>query len=168
MIIAGTGHRPEKLGGYSPRLLPALGKLAMNELRYQKPDMVISGMALGWDTALAMAAIQLKIPLLAAIAFEGVESKWRFEDQQRFFDILTCADDIIVVTPGPYAAWKLHARNKWMVDECDLLLALWDGQHTGGTAACIQYAREVRKNHPELHIVNLWPQWQAQRKATQP
>lgn len=51
MIICATGHRPNKLGGYGRDVYARLVKLAYDYLAVQKPDAVISGMALGWDQA---------------------------------------------------------------------------------------------------------------------
>ena len=48
----------------------------MDYLERARPDAVISGMALGWDQAVARATADLGIPWVAAITFEGQESKW--------------------------------------------------------------------------------------------
>lgn len=60
MILAVTGHRPNKLGGYSKQAYRKLVKIAEVNLKKLNPDKVISGMALGWDQALAQAYDQLK------------------------------------------------------------------------------------------------------------
>jgi len=76
MILSGTGHRPDKLGGYSDSAFDNLVKIAEDYLKESKPDKVISGMALGWDQALAEACVNLNIPFIAAVPFKGQESKW--------------------------------------------------------------------------------------------
>lgn len=157
MIIAATGHRPNKLGGYGQ---PVLDKLIGSAIRYlgeQKPEMAITGMAQGWDTAWAIAALGLKIPLLCAIPFEGQFSKWPIESQLLWSEIIGKANNVVFVYKGEYAAWKLLARNKWMVDHCDKICALWDGS-SGGTAHCVAYAR--KKNKP---IDNVWDDFAAVR-----
>ena len=55
-IVAGSGHRPSKLGGYSEQIHEKLVALAIGWLKKNEPSCVLSGMALGWDTALAEAA----------------------------------------------------------------------------------------------------------------
>ena len=45
---------------------------------------------------------------------------------------------------GGYAGYKLQKRNEWMVDHCDILIAVWDGT-SGGTANCVNYAQSVNK-----------------------
>lgn len=63
--MAGTGHRPDKLGGYGAGVSSRLVDLARAALLRCRPNEVMSGMALGWDTALALGAIELGIPLTA-------------------------------------------------------------------------------------------------------
>jgi len=154
MIIAGTGHRPDKLGGYGPAVASRLLDLARAALMQYRPDKVISGMALGWDTALALAAIELDIPLIAAVPFEGHERKWRPEQKGQYWLILARAAEVVIVSPGGYEAWKMQARNEWMVDHATGVLALWNGG-PGGTGNCVEYARAS-----QVEIVNLWSTWE--------
>ena len=153
-ILAGTGHRPDKLGGYGVDVSTRLVDLARAALMKYRPDEVVSGMALGWDTALALAAIELGIPLAAAVPFEGQERKWRPEQQRLFQAILARASTVVVVSPGGYAVWKMQVRNEWMVDRATGVLALWNGS-AGGTGNCIEYARAR-----QVEIVNLWATWE--------
>jgi uncharacterized phage-like protein YoqJ len=162
LILAGTGHRPDKLGGYGAAVSARLVDLARAALLKYRPDEVVSGMALGWDTALALAALELGIPLTAAVPFEGQETKWRPEQQELFRAILARATSVVVVSPGGYAVWKMQVRNEWMVDRATGVLALWNGT-SGGTANCVEYAR-TRK----VKIVNLWNAWERYSLAPQP
>jgi len=176
MILAATGHRPNKLGNYrDPTLDVRLFKLAYTYLatrmqqldkttiggtRSSIPDLtVISGMALGWDQAWAEAAIELYIPVIAAVPFAGQESVWPPAQRDRYARLLKLCQRVEVITPGVYAPWKMQTRNKWMSDRCDELVALWDGSE-GGTANCIRYHRS---HHPMKLITNLWSQWKAQQ-----
>ena len=150
MIVAGTGHRPEKLGGYAEAVSTRLFDLARAVLVREAPSKVISGMALGWDTALALAALDLGIPLVAAVPFAGQERKWPAPSQEIYRAIIARAE-VVIVCEGGYAPWKLQKRNEWMVDRADRMLALWDGNIGGGTANCIVYAE--RKGVP---FTNMW------------
>ena len=150
MILAGTGHRPNKLGGYGAEARFRLIDVAIEQLNELQPIKVISGMALGWDTALAEAALQLKLPLVAAVPFSGQESMWPFASRQRFKELLSQASEVHYVCAPGYAAWKMQVRNQWMVDECDVLLALWNGTK-GGTANCVGYALGK-----QVKLVNCW------------
>ena len=159
MIIAGTGHRPEKLVpqdkrkiAYSNEVRTRLKELAIASLQKIKVSAVISGVALGWDTGLALAAIELDIPLIAAVPFDGQESKWRDTDVLMYRYILAAADRVEIISEGGYSAKKMQIRNQWMADEANTILALWDGSE-GGTGNCIKYAK------PRVEINNLWDSW---------
>lgn len=153
LIIAATGHRPNKLGGYGDDTLERATVLACGFLADRKPTSVITGMALGWDTAVALAAQRLRIPYIAAIPFQGQQSMWPMSAKQRYQTLLAAAAEVVMVTRGGYSPQAMHLRNKWMVDHCDLLVALWNGT-SGGTASCIAYAKQA-----EREWVNLWSEF---------
>ena len=151
MILCGTGHRPDKLAyGYQKEGIEFLASVAEAKLIELKPDEVVTGMALGWDTALAIAALRLEIPLTAAIPFEGQEKAWPASSQKIFNRILEKITRKEIICEGEYAAWKMMTRNKWMVDNSDKVLALWNGSE-GGTGNCVKYANEKQKE-----IINCW------------
>jgi hypothetical protein len=153
MVLAITGHRPDKLGGYDGGTYTSLVSFAKRILGELKPIKVITGMALGWDQAVAQACVELEIPFVAAIPFRGQDSRWPGESQDRYHALLNKAVEIVTVSQGGYSAQKMQVRNEWMVDHCDVLLALWDGS-SGGTANCVRYA-EAKK----VPIINVWSDW---------
>ncbi len=69
MDIAVTGHRPDKLGGFSEDVHHRLVRFAKETLSKIPRDnlTIVTGMALGWDIAIADACDQVGIPFLAAI-----------------------------------------------------------------------------------------------------
>lgn len=146
MRIAITGHRPDKLGGDYSMESPLVQKIVvrLQELiDLHKPSQMISGMALGVDTIWALLALQNSITLIAAIPFKGQESKWIPESVELYLSILEKAT-VVVISPGGYSASKMQIRNEYMVDNCDLLIAVWDGT-PGGTANCVKYAKSKGK-----------------------
>ena len=150
LIVAGTGHRPDKLGGYGPRAASVLFDLAFYELKYISPDAVISGMAIGWDQALAAAALHIGVPLWAYVPFRGQEVLWPPSAQRAYKKILNEAESVDYICDPGFAAWKMQERNKAMVDDCTKVLALWDGS-AGGTGNCVKYAN--RQGKP---VLNCW------------
>lgn len=155
MIIAATGHRPNKLGGYSPHAFNRLCDVARAYLMEKRPQGVISGLALGWDQAWAITALELSIPVHAAIPFEGQESQWPESSRLFWAGIVgECTSVTFVCEPG-YAAWKMQKRNEWMVERCHRVAALWDGS-SGGTGNCIAFARDFPRP-----IDNLWDKFNA-------
>lgn len=142
--------------------LKALAKASLQKLA---PTTVISGMALGWDQAVALAAIELSIPLIAAVPFAQQDAKWQQEDRDRWESILFQTQQIIYVDRlpeyavadveiGVYHAAKLHKRNRWMVDNCSQILAIYDDSKHGGTFNCLEYAKKLDK--PVLNVWNSW------------
>jgi uncharacterized phage-like protein YoqJ len=59
-------------------------------------------MALGWDLAFARASVELGIPLIAAVPFEGQEAMWSPESQAKYRALLAEAETVHVVSPGAY------------------------------------------------------------------
>jgi len=146
MIVGFTGHRPDKLGAWDP-LCPVVErvKTAIRQFLVEtQPEHVITGMALGVDQWAAYEAIDLGIPFVAALPCDNPESPWPLTSQKRFHELLVKAQQVVVVSPGPYKPWKLQRRNEWIVQNCDLLAAVWDGSR-GGTANCVGYARSIER-----------------------
>jgi len=152
MIISFTGHRPEKIGGYkTPNpIYNYVYEQLTNKLLELKPSKCITGMALGVDTIAAELCLSLNIPFVAAIPFIGQESAWNKDQQQIYNDLLFEANETFVVSEGGYASWKMQKRNQWMVDNSNIVLAVYDGS-LGGTANCINYAKKLNK---EVIIIN--------------
>lgn len=151
MIIGVTGHRPDKLYGYD-----------LNNIRYinmknyfkstfinKKCDEVISGMALGVDTIVAISILELKeegynIKLTCALPCRNQESKWIKQSIDLYHTILSKADNIVYVSET-YNTNAMQKRNMYMVDHSDEMIAIWDGS-SGGTSNCVSYAKKKKKN----------------------
>lgn len=173
MIVAFTGHRPSKLGGYGPsptqdRVRAAIRDVLEN-VGYHTCDCgksfwgrmsdlcpcgemrcgvvsyateVISGMALGVDQWAAEICVELGIPFTAAVPCDGQEARWPSQSQDHYYELLHKAQHVQVICPGSYEVWKLQRRNEWMVNNCEVLVAVWDGS-AGGTKNCVDYARRI-------------------------
>lgn len=136
IIVSGTGHRPSKLVGHET----AIQLRTFDYLYELKPDEVISGMADGFDTYLALAALELDLPLTCAIPFRGHRSK---VSQDVYDFIVAHAKRVVYVCDEPYKGpWQFQTRNEWMVDSSTRLASCWDGTR-GGTYNCIRYAVKV-------------------------
>lgn len=154
MIIAATGHRPEKLGGYTWQVRAKLMQVATEYLAFQpRVSEVISGMALGWDMAVAHAALNLGLPFVAAVPFPGQERRWPAETQAYYRKLLDRAAQVVTVSPA-YSDIAFQERNEWMVDYSHRIVALYDGS-PGGTRNCVVYARAKGRT-----IDNLWKDFQ--------
>lgn len=154
-VVAFTGHRPDKLGGYQPhnplrdRLMAKLD-VRLLEILQQHPELYcVSGMALGFDQWAAQVCVRLGIPFVAAIPFEGQEKRWPETSQQLYRTLLAKAARVYPVCSPGYLSWKMQKRNEWMVDNCQLLIAAWD-RSPGGTANCVDYARRIGRSMENL------------------
>lgn len=150
MIVAFTGHRPDKLPnketGYklpNPTYIKVCRQIE-SVLKELNPEKVISGMALGVDQWAAFISYKLKIPFLAAVPFINQESKWPTSSQETYTKLIKLASEVVIVSEGEYSAHKMQVRNEWMVDRCDQLIAVWDGS-AGGTGNCVNYAKSKNK-----------------------
>jgi uncharacterized phage-like protein YoqJ len=121
---------------------------------------VIVGMAQGWDQAVAIACTRLCLPWVAAVPFEGQESRWDQRAQDDYDKLLLCASQVHIVCDRETVAEigvpaALQVRNEWMVDNSQGLIALWNGDRSGGTFNCLQYAKAGNRA-----ITNVWPEWE--------
>ena len=145
-IVAFTGHRPDKIGGYNPNPLQDKIRKAITDVLIKiQPEKAISGMALGVDQWAAEICIDLKIPLIAAVPFKGQERIWPQKSKDHYFYLLDKAAEVKIISDGGYAGWKMNKRNEWMVDNCALLIAVWDGTK-GGTSNAVKYAESINRD----------------------
>lgn len=147
MIIGITGHRQSKLPyGYklpNPCYIYVCQELDRT-LKQLNSEKVITGMCTGVDQWMANICIKLNIPFVAAIPFEGQEKRWSKSEQDIYFKLLNKASEIIIVSSGGYSAQKMQIRNQYIVDNCDLLIAVYNGT-SGGTKNTIDYAKTKHK-----------------------
>lgn len=154
MKIAITGHRPVKLGNDYALTSPLIQNIKLEIMRQivniqgkhlMEDIMLITGMALGIDTLFAKIAIELNFPFIAAIPCAGQASMWPASSKQIYFDLVEhplCTKHWC--STEPYRSDLMQKRNQWMVDNCDILIAVWDGT-SGGTGNCVKYAKSVHK-----------------------
>lgn len=154
-VYATTGHRPDKLGGYTPATNDLCFKVARRFLALSLVDKVYIGMALGWDTNIAFACMEVGIPFVACVPFEGFDSRWPSNDRVRLQQLLKAADEVVILAPElrSYSeiARALQIRNEYMIDNAEEVVALWDGKPKGGTYNAVRYA--ALSNKP---VENLW------------
>ncbi|MDI9505386.1 MAG: DUF1273 domain-containing protein [Clostridiales bacterium] len=146
-----TGHRPQKLPfGFDeedPRCIAFKGavKEAIEGLIGEGYAHFLSGGALGMDLFAAEAVLELQkkypwIILEMVSPFDTQAAKWERAYQLRR-DRLFAMADIVTATGHAYTKGCMFRRNRYLVDNADLLLAAYTGQ-PGGTAMTVNYARE--------------------------
>lgn len=146
MIVAGTGHRPKYLPCKYDENHKWLRGLKTNLefwLEFNRPELVISGGAIGWDMWLAETAIAKGIDVELYLPFKGTGSTWPKSSKRRLERILDTSKATYYSESYHDDCFKL--RDVAMVDNCDILLACWSGVKYGGTYQTIKYAEKVNR-----------------------
>jgi len=154
LIAAGTGHRPHILPckyDENHAWLRELKKRIKETLTKNHVDEVIAGGAIGFDTWLAQSTLELKIPLHVYVPFKGQEAKWPARARKEYERILSLAKTVNYIDEE-YTPSSFHKRDRAMVDDCNLVLALWNPTVSeGGTFYTVNYAKDKGKR-----LINLW------------
>ena len=74
--------------------------------------------------------------------FEGQADRWSDSARERYHAILKQADFVEYVNRKYYDGYML-ARNRRLVDQAGILLAVYNGERRGGTAATVRYAQKA-------------------------
>ena len=151
--VSFTGYRPQKLPfrGENDPACEALKKRIYSEIERlweHGAGEFYTGMALGVDMWCAEAVLKLKavhpeVRLNALLPCRGQESRWSSNDQRRYSEILKRCDRVDCLSPT-YTRDCMFARNRALIDSCDLLIAVYDGK-PGGTKYTVDLAAQLGK-----------------------
>ncbi len=150
-----TGHRPQNLPCGFNETHPACLKI-----KYQLKRLIkglidkknvahfISGGALGVDMWAMEIVLELKeeypnITLEAAIPCRSQADRWNSKSQVRYNRLLSLCNKVTFVGER-YTADCMMKRNKYMVDNSDYIVAVWNGTPSG-TGKTVAYAIEIDK-----------------------
>lgn len=162
-----TGHRANKLGpATAERLRPAV-RAALARLKallgQDATWRVVSPLAEGADRLVASEGLALGAELLAPLPFPRLAYRHDFVEPGSLaeFDALILRATTIIELDGRYDTEDTRktayaAVGEFMVDESDVVLALWDGEASGGqggTAEIVESARH--KGRPVLWLPTL-------------
>ena len=137
-----TGHRPQKLRRPEQEIKKDL-ESAISEAIASGHTTFITGMAYGVDIWAGEIVVRFReknpaLHLIAAVPFEGFESRWTEDWKQRYRGLLGQADLVRYICPR-YNAGAYQRRNEWMVDHAALVIAVYNGEPSG-TKNTIDYA----------------------------
>lgn len=167
MTCAFTGHRPRKFSwGYDEsdaRCVALKNALAeqIERLFEKGTTQFMSGMAEGTDTWAALSVLALRsknkaIKLHCVLPCKEQADKWNPSAQKQYHSILGCADSVVYVNQYYHKDCMLE-RNHFLVDHSNILLAVYNGERRGGTAATVRYAqrsgREILILDPTTELV---------------
>lgn len=153
IACAFTGHRPKKLpwryDETDSRCVALKEKLTEQIARLAEAGVTdfFSGMAEGTDVYWAQIVLDLRkkkpaLNLHCVLPCEGQADSWSDSAQERYHTIVGQADFVDYVSRKYYDGCML-ARNRRLVDQAGILLAVYNGEQRGGTAATVRYARKA-------------------------
>jgi hypothetical protein len=122
---------------------------------YEPPLSVASSLAAGADQLIAREVLRSGGALLAVVPAHGYESTFSPDDLSTYEALIAQADQVTRLDfpePSERAFW---AAGQAIVDRCDVLIAIWDGQPArglGGTGDVVEYAVHAGK---EIRVI--WP-----------
>ena len=165
-----TGYRPKKLnaclsGEFNILQLQELLKKQMQKMLDNGVSDFQCGMAIGSDLMFAQIAVALKerypglVKFSAAVPCLDHDKNWGEQDRSLCRELLGKADSVVYVSESRYYDGCMAKRNRYLVDTCDELLAIYDGQR-GGTMQTINYAKKLGRkvtiiNPRALEIITL-------------
>lgn len=130
MIVAVTGHRPQRLKGQEEEIR----KWTRQVLIELKPSAIYDGMAQGADQIVALVAKEMDIPIICCYPYR----RKNFCSTENFIN----ENNEIVFTSEKYSKQCYYIRDCFMVDHADILLTFWDGVEAGGAFLTREYAKK--------------------------
>lgn len=135
MKIAVTGHRPGRIRGKEGEIKRWIRDVLKQEKEKNGGKVsLICGMAEGVDQIAALAAISEDIDVECYFAY-----KHGFRGVEEY--IADKAAEVRFISEK-YQSGCFLKRDRRMVDDCDMLLVVWDGKENGGTYYTYCYALE--------------------------
>lgn len=139
-----TGHREDKLRRSEIEIRQDL-KEAISAAIDDGYTTFITGMAYGVDLWAGELVLEKrkwnrKLKLIAAVPFQGFESRWTDRWRWHYKQVLKRANEIHYICDG-YEADAYQKRNEWMVDRSSRVIAVYNGDG-GGTRNTIRYAEK--------------------------
>ncbi len=113
-----------------------------------KPLIGVTSLAIGADQHFAEAVLRHGGVIEAVIPFEGYELKFDGKDRQQYLRLLNLASKVNVLPKIGTDEEAYFEAGKRIVDDVDVLVAVWDGKPAaglGGTADVVNYARQKRR-----------------------
>lgn len=156
MIYGCSGHRPQKIGGFTDAVAEALMLTARQTIKERQPELVLTGMALGWDQAIALACLRMGVQFHAYLPHPAYSNRWPDDTRRRYDKLLQGAARIVQChkpnTPPTTA--NLMRRNQMIVDASDAMLFLYSGTKEGTT----HHAWQLAAHHHKM-MFNSWDEY---------
>ena len=156
-----TGHRPQKLPWRRDET--AHGCVALKEMLAAQIAALaadgytefLTGMAEGVDLWAAQIVLSLRVTnpalrLHCILPCTGQSARWSAASREQYRSILEQADSVIFVNRADKKNCMLE-RDRFLVSYASVVLAVYNGELRGGTAATVRYARKLGR---ELIVID--------------
>ncbi len=149
-----TGYRPQKCPwGFNEEdkiclMVKIKTKTEIENAIKNGYDTFLCGMSIGFDMICAEIVLELKkkykfIKLIGAIPCKNQDSKWNNCYKKRYKKLIQQLDGIRCIYDR-YKSGCMQERNRFMINNSSLCIALFDGK-VGGTKQTIEYAKSLKK-----------------------
>lgn len=135
--VAVTGHRLERIKGQQENIKKWLVEQIKYLFNLCDKLILIDGMAQGVDQMAALVAIECGVQVWCYFSY-----KKKLYGVQEF--IVENAAEVRYIC-DKYQSGCYITRDRRMVQDCDVLLGVWDGKPWGGTYLTLEYAKDMRK-----------------------
>lgn len=160
-----TGHRPEKLpdGGISSsnkiRVIKSMLYSEIMQAADRGYDTFITGMQRGIDLWAGDAVMSLSaernLKLVAVLPYKNMGRNFKNEDKWIFGRIMENADEIVIIS-DEYTKTCMYERNRYMVDNSSMIIAVI-GDRKSGTGQTLSYAAKKQLEIKKIDLGTLFP-----------
>ncbi|MDE6104313.1 MAG: DUF1273 domain-containing protein [Clostridia bacterium] len=143
-----TGHRVLSCYDFDPALLD---RVILNLIK-NGTKTFYCGMAQGFDLAAAESVVYYKkeypVRLIACLPCPEQSENFSKANKARYENLLKNCDEVTILSDEYYKGC-MHARDRYLVESCDLLVCFLR-KNSGGTFYTVNYAKKLNKKIIEL------------------
>jgi hypothetical protein len=151
MVVGASGHQSIPASG-----IPEISERLRAELQRVAALEGICSLAAGADQLFARLVLEAEGSLRVIVPSQDYETTFtRLTDRNAYDQLLRRAASVEQLQFSAPSEQAFFAAGKRIVDECDRLLAIWDGEPSrgfGGTADVVRYAHERG-----IDVCVIWP-----------
>jgi hypothetical protein len=151
-----VGHR--ELGAEAAAFVGASSRTLLSDALATASEVVaVSALAEGADTLFAEAALSVRVPLEVVRPFSSYAADFGDEpSRMRYRTLVAAARKETKLRFMGRSVHAYEAAMRWVVENCDVLVAAWDGgpgRGRGGTAQALRHAALIGRPVVQLDVV---------------
>lgn len=135
--VAITGHKLERIRGQERKIKEWLSEQIGNLVKQYKDVVILDGMADGVDQIAAFVALEQGAAVSCYFPYKEKMSRSQLYISEKAMEIKYISQEFFEEC--------FTKRDRKMIDDCDMVIVVWDGKIGGGTYSTYQYALEKNK-----------------------